>query len=98
MSPVVLEAPPKPLSWLEELTAPAPLSFHEVGCAYPSGRSVGVSFLLHQLVLLLVVLSSRYAFVQTVKNVPPNFETAVPENLPAVAGRRKRGQQRRRIR
>jgi hypothetical protein len=90
MSPVVLD------ELLESLTPPgerptpkSPLSFHEVGCAYPSGRSVGVSFLLHQIALLLVVFSSHYAFVRTVESVPPDLAKAIPVDklyLPTLGG------------
>ncbi len=76
MSPVQ-DALLERLSMLEEPHAPAPpLSFREIGHGYRSGRSFGVSILLHQLVWLMVVFSSRHGFVRTVEVVPPRLETA----------------------
>jgi hypothetical protein len=92
MSPVVLEDLLESLSVPQEQHAPAPpLSFREIGCGYRTGRSFGLSVILHQLVLLLVVLfSSRYAFVRSVEIVPPALDTAVPVDkeiyLPALGG------------
>jgi len=90
MSPVVLEAPPKPLPWLEELRAPAPLSFREVRCGYRPGRSFGLSVILHQFVFFLIVFfSSRYAFVRSVETAPPRIDVLPLDNvlyLPTLGG------------
>jgi hypothetical protein len=90
MSPVVLEAPPKPLPWLEELRAPAPLSFREVGYGYRPGRSFGLSVILHQFVFLLIVFfSSRYAFVRSVETMPPRVDVVPVDGvfyLPTLGG------------
>ena len=90
MSPVVLEAPPKPLPWLEELRAPAPLSFREVRCGYRPGRSFGLSVILHQFVFFLIVFfSSRYAFVRAVETAPPRIDVLPLDNvlyLPTLGG------------
>jgi hypothetical protein len=90
MSPVVLEAPPKPLPWLEELRAPAPLSFREVRCGYRPGRSFGLSVILHQFVFFLIVFfSSRYAFVRSVETAPPRVDVLPLDNvlyLPTLGG------------
>jgi len=61
-----------------ELAPAPPLSFREIGYGYRTGRSLGLSFLLHQLALLLIVLSSRFASVRSVEAVPPRLETAQP--------------------
>src|SRR5258708_20463350 len=90
MSPVVLEDLLEPLSVPKEQQAPAPpLSFREIGCGYRTGRSFGLSLILHQLVLLLVVLfSSRYGFVRSVEIVPPTLDTDKEIYLPALGGGR----------
>jgi hypothetical protein len=70
MSPLVLDAPPK-LAPIRSQRAPAPPSFREIGCGYRPGRSFGLSVILHQLALFLIVLfSSRYAFVRSVETAP----------------------------
>src|SRR5712692_9255319 len=77
MSPVVLDAPPK-LVPMRGHRPPAPPSFREIGCGYRPGRSFGLSVILHQLALLLIVLfSSRYAFVRSVETAPPPFRVDV---------------------
>ena len=91
MSPAVLEAsPPKPLPIREDQRAPAPLSFREVGYGYRPGRSFGFSVILHQLALLLVVVfSSRYAFVRSVETAPPRVDVLPVDNvlyLPTLGG------------
>ncbi|MGA7928490.1 MAG: hypothetical protein WCA20_21165, partial [Candidatus Sulfotelmatobacter sp.] len=90
MSPAVLEDLLERWSMPEEQGAPSPPSFREIGYGYRTGRSFGVSVLLHQLVLLLVVFSSRYAIVHSIKSVPPPLETAVPVDteiyLPTLGG------------
>jgi len=79
MSPVVLEELLERLSVTEEQIAPAqPLSFREIGYGFRSGRNFGYSVLMHQLVLVVIVFSSHYAFVRTVEAVPPRLETAEP--------------------
>jgi hypothetical protein len=94
MSPVVLE------ELLERLSVPsvpkerpapaAPLSFREIGYGYRTGRSVGYSVLLHQLVVVMILFSSHFAFVRSVEVVPPRLETAVPVDkvlyLPTLGG------------
>ena len=91
MSPAVLEELLERLSVPEEQHAPAPaLSFREIGYGYRSGRSFGYSVLLHQFALLLIVFSSRLAFVRAVEAVPPRLETAEPIGkvlyLPTLGG------------
>src|SRR5260370_25326497 len=77
MSSVVLEAPPKPLP-MRSQRAPAPPSFHEIGCGYRPGRSFGLSVILHQLALLSIVFfSGRYAFVRSVETAPPPLRVDV---------------------
>ena len=91
MSPAVLEELLERLSVPKERPAPAPpLSFREIGYGYRTGRSFGYSVLLHQLVLVMVVFSSHFAFVRSVEVVRPRLETAVPVGkvlyLPTLGG------------
>src|SRR5260370_25328859 len=91
MSPVVLEELLERLSVPKERPAPAPpLSFREIGYGYSTGRSLGYSVLLHQLVLLLVVLWGHFAFVRTVEARPRRLDDAVPVDkvlyLPTLGG------------
>jgi hypothetical protein len=91
MSPVAVEEILESLSPPQRQQAPAPLpSFREIGYGYRTGRSFGFSVLLHELVLLMVVLSSRLAFVRSVEAVPPRLETVVPVGnvlyLPTLGG------------
>jgi hypothetical protein len=76
MSPVVLEDLLDQLSKPILQHAPEPLSFHEIGYGYRTGRSFWFSILLHELVLIMVVFSGRYGFVRSVKAVPLRLETA----------------------
>src|SRR6266481_5438294 len=89
MSPVVLDAPPK-LVPIRGHRAPAPPSFREIGCGYRPGRSFGLSVILHQLALLLIVFfSSRYAFVRSVETAPPRVDVLPLDNvlyLPTLGG------------
>ena len=69
--------------------SPAPLSFLEVGTGYRAGRSLGLSVIAHQLALLLIVISSsRFAYVQAAEVVPPKLEAMKvdPLFLPALGG------------
>ncbi|MCU1296240.1 MAG: hypothetical protein JWO91_518 [Acidobacteriaceae bacterium] len=90
MSPLVLEAPPKPLPVRAEKGTPVPLSFREIGCGYRPGRTFGLSVILHQLALLLIVFfSSRYALVRSVETVPFRVDVLPVDNvlyLPTLGG------------
>jgi hypothetical protein len=91
MSPVVLEELLENLSGPEEHRAPPPpLSFREIGYGYSTGRSLGYSALLHQLVLLLVLLWGHFAFLRTVEARPRRFDNVVPIDkvfyLPTLGG------------
>jgi hypothetical protein len=87
------------LEVLEELlqplptrTAPQPArvpAFLEIGYGYRPGRSSGVSVLFHSLALLLIVVSStRFAYVHAVEVVPPRFQPMKvdPLYLPVLGG------------
>ncbi len=82
MSPVVLEELLESLSVPEKRHAPPPLSFREIGYGYSTGRSLGYSVLLHQLVLLLVVLWGHFAFVRTVEARPRRLDTTKCSTFP----------------
>jgi len=92
MSPVVLEQLLERLSVPVERHAPAPppLSFREIGYGFSTGRSLGYSVLLHQLVLLLVLFWGHFAFVRTVEARPRRLDNAVPIDkvlyLPTLGG------------
>src|SRR6266568_5354005 len=91
MSPVVLEELLERLSVPKERPAPPPpLSFREIGYGYRTGRSFGYSVLLHELVVVMVLFSSHFAFVRSVEVVRPRLETAVPVGkvlyLPTLGG------------
>ena len=90
MSPVVLEELLESLSVPEKRHAPPPLSFREIGYGYSTGRSLGYSVLLHQLVLLLVVLWGHFAFVRTVEARPRRLDNVMPIDkvlyLPTLGG------------
>jgi len=91
MSPVVLEELLENLSGPEEHHAPPPpLSFREIGYGYSTGRSLGYSALLHQVVLLLVLLWGHFAFVRTVEARPRRLDNVVPIDkvlyLPTLGG------------
>jgi hypothetical protein len=65
------------------------LSFLEVGTGYRAGRSLGLSVIVHQLALLLIVISStRFAYVHAAEVVPPKLEAMKvdPLFLPALGG------------
>ena len=73
------------LEVLEELMQPAPVrkkpvsdrvpSFLEIGYGYRPGRSSGFSVILHLTVLLLIVISStHFVFVQAAEVVRPKLE------------------------
>lgn len=91
MSPVVLEEILESLSPPQTQPTPAsPLSFREIGYGYRTGRSFGLSVLLHELVLVVIIFSSHLAFVRSVEAVPPRLETAEPIGkvlyLPTLGG------------
>jgi hypothetical protein len=92
MSPAVLEELLESLSVPVERGAPAPpLSFREIGYGYRSGRSLGFSVILHQIVLLAVVFfPSHYILVRSVEAVPPRLDRVVPIDktlyLPTLGG------------
>jgi len=91
MSPVVLEDILDSLAPPEVRQAPASsLSFREIGYGYRTGRSFGYSVLLHELVVVMVLFSSHFAFVRSVEAVPPRLETVLPVGkvlyLPTLGG------------
>jgi hypothetical protein len=90
MSQVAIEELLEQLWSPEEQPAPALLSFPEIGYGYRTGRSFGLSVVLHQLVLLLIIFSSRIAFVRSVESVPPALDKAIPLDkgifLPTLGG------------
>jgi hypothetical protein len=90
MRPVVLEELLESVSMPGKQPTPAPLSFREIGYGYRTGRSFGYSVLLHQLVLVMIVFSSHYAFVHSVEVVSPQLDKAVPVGralyLPVLGG------------
>src|SRR5579862_4212420 len=69
---------------------PGPLSFLEVGTGYRPGRSFGLSVIAHQLALLLILVSSsRFAFVSAAELVPTKLDPVKvdgPLYLPTLGG------------
>lgn len=68
---------------------PGPLSFLEIGTGYRPGRSSGLSVMFHLIALLLIVVSStRFAYVHAAEVVPPRFEPMKvdPLYLPTLGG------------
>jgi hypothetical protein len=90
VSPVILEELLASWSVPAKQPAPVPLSFREIGYGYRTGRSFGYSVVLHQLVLLMILFSSRYAFRHSVAFVAPQLDKAVPVGevlyLPVLGG------------
>ena len=93
MSPAVLEelVELSPSVRVERGAPAPPPSFREIGCGYRSGRSLGFSVILHQIVLLAVVFfPSHYILVRSVEAVPPRLDRVVPIDktlyLPTLGG------------
>lgn len=78
MSQVAFEELLEELWSPEEPPAPVVPSFPEIGYGYRTGRSFGVSVLLHQVVLFLIIFSSHFAFVRTVQSIPPALDKVIP--------------------
>ena len=78
------------LSATSKPPAPLPLSFGEIGYGYRTGQSFWYSVLLHQLVLIVIVLFSRYTFLHSVTFVAPQLDKAIPVKqaiyLPVLGG------------
>jgi hypothetical protein len=87
MTPVVLEAPPL----VRERRIASPVwTYREVGSGYRPGRGLGLSVVLHNVVLLLiVVLSGRTAFVHSQRVVVQPLREPSQESvlyLPVLGG------------
>jgi hypothetical protein len=63
MSPVTLAPPPPALRLSKARPTPPPPIYHEVGCGYRPGRSLGLSILFHQLALIAILFGGRFLFV-----------------------------------
>lgn len=73
-----------------EPPVPSPLSFLEIGTGYRPGRSSGFSVIAHLVALLVILISSsRFAFVHAAELIPPNLEAAKTDSivyLPELGG------------
>ena len=78
------------VSAMSKPPAPLPLSFREIGYGYRTGESFWYSVILHQLVLIVIVLFSRYTFLHSVTFVAPQLDKAIPVTqaiyLPGLGG------------